>query len=87
MHVQLPEIEQLVHQEKELLGVAADDVQEFLRVFIRDLLDQLFQRGEDERERRAELVADVGEEAETHLVEVVLVFGAHLLLGKLHALL
>lgn len=52
---------------------------------LRDIrrMRDIVERSQDERERRAELVGDIGEEAQTLLVEFLLLLVVHLLCPEL----
>ena len=68
-----PHIENLVGERQQSVGIAFHGVELFQRVIVRGILgkplDELVHGSDDQRERCAQVVADVGEEARLHLVE------------------
>ena len=69
--IDLCEVDQRVHEPCEPAGVARRDLHQFPRVSVRRALERIGQRGQDQRDRRAQLVADVAEERILLAVEVL----------------
>ena len=69
--IQAAEVEQSIHLAQQQLCVLSDTLQHSQQIIRRTpllhLLDHLLQRRDDERERSAQVVADVGKELQLHL--------------------
>ena len=63
--VDLPEVHHLIDETQDALRITTDGLIDTLALRIVLVLDKGEQRGEDERHRRADIVADVHEETET----------------------
>ena len=82
---QTAEIEQLVDKPEQVAGVTEYLFQFAFEGGVAGFADEQFERGDDERERRAQLVADVGEEAEFEFVEMLLLLPFQVFLFCHHA--
>lgn len=80
--LQLTEVEYLVDQTEEILGVAVHDAQCMLQVCILHRVQEVFHRRDDEREWRAQVVTDIGE-LQLHVVHLFLAPGSKFYLAHL----
>ena len=79
--LELVEVHQLVHELEHPLDIAVGDGEQALVVAAEAFaLHDLAHRPSDHRQRRTELVGDVGEETHVHLVRALLLFFLHLCL-------
>ena len=89
--VQPAEVEQRAHLPQQLLGILVDILQLSQQIVgsltVRQLFHDLFQRRYDECQRRAQVVADIGEELQFHLRYLLYLLALHQLALFLRALL
>ena len=79
IHLHLAEVEKLVYQLQQVARIPAYIVQLMAGLAIRGTLQDASYRRDDEREQGAELVADIGEEAILHLLQLLILLILHAL--------
>lgn len=76
--LQAAEVEELVNEVEETVSITVDELQRLPQFpFYPRLLEELIEGRENHRQRCAELMTDIGEEVELHLVELLFLPGLH----------
>ena len=87
LHVELAEVEELIDQIQQLKSITTNDLQQFPFIVILVLIQKIFHRRNDQRKRRTELMTDVCEETQLHLVHLMLLLRMQTLFSIMQLLL